>query len=81
MNSYAAHRIISRRNRPHSKFEALQAHDTNVFDDPELAPTYNAAPQAFQPVIRLNSETGEREIALVKWGLMPYWILLANSVT
>ena len=24
-------------------------------------------------MIRLNSETGEREIALMKWGLVPYW--------
>jgi putative SOS response-associated peptidase YedK len=53
--------------------EWFHTHDTNVFDDPELAPTYNAAPQSFQPVIRLNSETGEREIALMKWGLVPYW--------
>jgi putative SOS response-associated peptidase YedK len=48
-------------------------HNTNVFDDPELAATYNAAPGSCQPVIRLNSETGEREIAPMKWGLVPYW--------
>src|ERR1700721_4590160 len=53
--------------------ECFQTHNTNVFNDPELAPTYNAAPQSLQPVIRLNSETGEREIALMKWGLVPYW--------
>ncbi len=61
--------------------EWFRTHNTNVFNDSELAPTYNAAPQSFQPVIRLNSETGEREIAMMKWGLVPYWILLANSVT
>lgn len=33
----------------------------NVFNDPELAPTYNAAPQSFQPVIRLDPDTGERD--------------------
>ncbi len=49
--------------------EWFQTHNTNVFNDPDLAPTYNAAPQSIQPVIRLNSETGEREIALMKWGL------------
>jgi putative SOS response-associated peptidase YedK len=59
--------------------EWFRTHNTNVFDDSELAPTYNAAPQTFQPVIRLNSETGEREIAMMKWGLVPYWILLAKS--
>jgi putative SOS response-associated peptidase YedK len=39
----------------------------------ELGPTYNAAPQTFQPVIRLNPDTGEREVVLMKWGLVPYW--------
>lgn len=53
--------------------EWFRTHNTNVFNDPELAPTYNAAPQSFQPVIRLNSETDEREIVLMKWGLVPYW--------
>lgn len=51
----------------------IRTHNTNVFNDSELAPTYNAAPQTFQPVIRLNAETGEREIAMMKWGLVPYW--------
>jgi putative SOS response-associated peptidase YedK len=27
-----------------------------------LAPDYNVAPKTFQPVIRLNAETGEREL-------------------
>ena len=53
--------------------EWFHTHNTDVFNDSELAPTYNAAPQSMQPVIRLNYETGEREIALMKWGLVPYW--------
>ncbi len=53
--------------------EWFRTHNTDVFNDSELAPTYNAAPQSFQPVIRLNPDTGEREIALMKWGLVPYW--------
>jgi putative SOS response-associated peptidase YedK len=53
--------------------EWFQTHNTNVFNDPEMTPTYNAAPQSLQPVIRLNSETGEREIAFMRWGLVPYW--------
>lgn len=53
--------------------EWFRTHNTNVFNDPELAPTYNAAPQSFQPVIRLSLDTGEREIAIMKWGLVPYW--------
>ncbi len=59
--------------------EWFRTHNTNVFNDAELGPSYNVAPQSFQPVIRLNAETDEREIALMKWGLVPYWMLLAKS--
>jgi putative SOS response-associated peptidase YedK len=37
------------------------------------APTWNAAPQSFQPVVRLNPETGVRQAALLRWGLVPSW--------
>jgi putative SOS response-associated peptidase YedK len=40
---------------------------------PEFGPSYNIAPQTYQPVIRLNRDTGEREIILMRWGLVPYW--------
>lgn len=46
---------------------------------PDLGLSYNVAPQTFQPIVRLNRETGEREIVLMRWGLIPFWILLANS--
>jgi hypothetical protein len=26
-----------------------------------------------QPVVRLDSETGKRKLALMRWGLIPYW--------
>jgi putative SOS response-associated peptidase YedK len=39
----------------------------------EWAASYNVAPQTFQPVVRLNRDTGMREIALMRWGLIPYW--------
>lgn len=42
-------------------------------DDLILPPDYNIAPATFQPVIRLNRDTGEREIAMMRWGLMPYF--------
>ena len=32
---------------------------------------YNIAPSTLQPVIRLNRDTGEREIVLMRWGLIP----------
>jgi len=38
----------------------------------DLKPRYNAAPTDVMPVVRLASD-GEREIALLKWGLIPYW--------
>ena len=38
-----------------------------------FAPDYNASPGTFQPVIRLNHETGDREITAMNWGLVPYW--------
>jgi len=43
-----------------------------VFEDP-LAPDYNIAPTTFQPVIRLSRDTGEREMALLRWGLVPFF--------
>jgi putative SOS response-associated peptidase YedK len=51
----------------------MQTHNTDVFDDSYLAPSYNVAPQSFQPVVRLNRESGQRELAIMRWGLVPYW--------
>jgi putative SOS response-associated peptidase YedK len=42
-------------------------------DMPWFAPTYNAAPQSVQPVVRLNRDSGAREFALMRWGLVPFW--------
>jgi putative SOS response-associated peptidase YedK len=46
-----------------------------VEDDEAVAwgPSYNVAPQSFQPVVRLSRDTGTREIVLMRWGLIPYW--------
>ena len=33
----------------------------------------------FRPIIRLNRDTREREIVMMRWDPIPYWILLANS--
>jgi len=40
---------------------------------PEFGPSFNIAPQTFQPVVRLSPESGEREIVLMRWGLVPFW--------
>jgi putative SOS response-associated peptidase YedK len=51
----------------------MQTHNTDVFDDSYLAPSYNVAPQSLQPVVRLDSETGERELTIMRWGLIPFF--------
>jgi len=51
----------------------MQTHNTDVFDDSYLAPSYNIAPQSLQPVVRLSSETGERELTIMRWGLIPFF--------
>jgi putative SOS response-associated peptidase YedK len=53
--------------------EWFQTRNTNVFDESTYAPTYNAAPQSFQPVVRLSPENGERELTVMRWGLVPFW--------
>lgn len=59
--------------------EWMQTHNTNVFDYDEeftetrLGPSFNVAPQSFQPVVRLDGETGQRELTVMRWGLVPFW--------
>ena len=52
--------------------EWMQTHNTNVFDDSYLAPSYNVAPRSFQPVVRLDRD-GARELTRMRWGLVPSW--------
>ena len=42
-------------------------------DMPWFAPSYNVAPQSVQPVVRLNRDSADREFALMRWGLVPFW--------
>lgn len=39
----------------------------------EVAPSWNVTPQTMQPVIRLGTDSGAREIVLMRWGLVPYF--------
>ncbi len=34
---------------------------------------YNVAPTTHQPIIRQSRETGERELILARWGLVPFF--------
>lgn len=38
----------------------------------DIRPRYNAAPTQPLPVVRLN-KNGERELAMLRWGLIPSW--------
>ncbi len=42
-------------------------------------PRYNIAPTQPVPVIRQNPNEPNRELSLLRWGLIPSWTLLANS--
>jgi putative SOS response-associated peptidase YedK len=42
-------------------------------DMPWFAPSFNVAPQSVQPVVRVNRDAGNREFALMRWGLVPQW--------
>jgi putative SOS response-associated peptidase YedK len=42
-------------------------------DMPWFAPSYNVAPQSFQPVVRLDRDSGKRAISLLRWVLVPFW--------
>ena len=52
--------------------EAMQVNPNNVFED-DLPPSYNVAPETYQPIVRLSRDSGERELALLRWGLVPFW--------
>ena len=46
-------------------------HLANVAAD--LHPRYNIAPTQEVPVVRLDSDSGDRKLSLVRWGLVPSW--------
>jgi len=39
----------------------------------DIVPSYNIAPQTDQPIVRLNRDTADRELALLRWGLVPFF--------
>jgi putative SOS response-associated peptidase YedK len=47
--------------------------DLELDEMPWFAPSYNVAPQSTQPVVRLGRDTGRPEMALARWGFVPYW--------
>ena len=43
-----------------------------VFDEPFL-PNFNIAPTTFQPILRNDRASDERELVLARWGLVPFF--------
>ena len=41
---------------------------------------YNIAPSTFQPIIRESREDGERELVLMRWGLIPFFTKQLSDV-
>jgi hypothetical protein len=52
--------------------EAMQMNPNNFLED-DLPPSYNVAPHTYQLIVRLSRDSGERELALPCWGLVPFW--------
>ena len=42
---------------------------------PNVAPSWNVEPSQEAMVVRLDPETGERRLDLLRWGLVPHWSL------
>jgi putative SOS response-associated peptidase YedK len=65
--------VCGRYGRRSDKQKIAEAFRVKVDNVADFVTSYNAAPQSFQPVVRLNRESGEREIVIMRWGLIPYW--------
>src|SRR6266496_463223 len=50
-------------------------------DDPPWTPRWNIAPTHQIATIRQHPSEPKRIFGLMRWGLIPHWTLLANSVS
>lgn len=55
----------------HSLLADLQRH-FGLFDSVQFQPRYNVTPSSLLPVVRMQGQ--ERELALCRWGFVPYWL-------
>ncbi len=58
--------------RPWSELVALYRITADA-PPPNLPPRYNIAPTQSVPIVRQGNEPDGRELALVRWGLLPAW--------
>jgi putative SOS response-associated peptidase YedK len=42
-------------------------------EEPEISPRYNIAPTQLVPIIRRAPESNDRQLGMVRWGLIPFW--------
>jgi putative SOS response-associated peptidase YedK len=60
--------------RRSDKQKIAEAFHISQVDDFALPPwDYNVAPTTNQPIIRNSRDTGERELVLLRWGLIPFF--------
>jgi putative SOS response-associated peptidase YedK len=53
--------------------QLIEEYFDTVSDEPEWVPRYNIAPTQPIPVIRQNPTKPQREMSLMRWGLIPSW--------
>lgn len=53
--------------------DADLAEQFNLPDVPDLQPRYNIAPTQPVAAVRVAAESAARELALLRWGLIPFW--------
>jgi len=59
--------------------ESFRANPTPA-DFPLPDADYNVAPTTYQPIIRQSRESGEREMVLARWGMVPFFTKDLNDV-
>ncbi len=59
--------------------QLVEEYFDTAFEELEWTPRYNIAPTQPVPVIRQNPKEPRRKLSLMRWGLIPSWIPLANS--
>jgi len=53
--------------------QIIEEHFDTVSGDEDWTPRYNIAPTQPVPIIRQHSKIPQRELSLVRWGLIPSW--------
>jgi hypothetical protein len=60
---------------------ATAFHVHGNLNDLQLAPDDEIRPTSVQPIIRLNKESGERDLVMARWGFEPSWTARRDEVS